>query len=125
MPQNIRIADRTYSRNPEVDRFQIPMDELGPLRMVDIPEHSHLEVLGLPLPPEGVEFEMWLVNNGADLSIYGGASIRVTPDTAQHAAARLRRAFTDKFVDGSSRYPQISVEDFAGRIVDPIIRTIV
>ncbi len=115
MPQNISIADRTYGRNPAVDRFQIPMGELGALRMVDIPEHSHLEVLGLPLPPEDVEFEMWIVNNGADLSIYGGASIRVTPDTAQHAAARLRRAFPDKFVDGSSRYPQISVEDFAGR----------
>lgn len=114
MPQNIRIADRTYSRNPEVDRFQIPMGELGPLRMVDIPEHSHLEVLGLPLPPEDVEFEMWIVNNGEELSIYGGASIRVTPDTAHHAVARLRRAFPDPSKPGSSYVPKISIdEDYA------------
>lgn len=120
MAQTIRIADRTYSLNPEVDRYQIPMDELGPLRMIDIPAHSHLEILGLPMPDEDVEYEMWIMNSDEDgsdegLSVYGGASIRVTPETAQHAATRLRRAFPDKFVEGSSCYPRISIEDFAGR----------
>ena len=119
MASTIRIEDRVYRRNPDVDRFQIALDELGDLRMIDIPAHSHLEVLGIQ-PIVGVDSEMWLVNCGDDgsdecLSVYGGASISVTPETGRHAAARLRRAFPDTLVPGASRHPQISVEDFAGR----------
>jgi hypothetical protein len=120
MASTIRVGDRIYPRNPEVNRFQIPLNELGNLRMVDIPAHSHLEVLGLRVPVSGVDCEMWLVNGGDDgsdeyLAVYGGASIPVAPETAQHAVARLRRAFPDRLVPGASRHPQISVEDFAGR----------
>lgn len=116
----IRIQDRVYHRNPEVDRFQIELEELGGLRMADIPAHSHLEVLGIPMPAAGIECEVWAVNSGDDssdeyLSIYGGASIPVTLETAQHAAARLRRAFPDIHPYGHRRNPQITVEDFAGR----------
>jgi hypothetical protein len=111
----IKIDGRIYRRNIEVDRFQVPLTELGSLRMVDIPANSHLEVLGIPMPPAEFEPEVWLMNDGQDLCIYGGASIPVTPDTAMRAAARLGRAFPPIHPYDSRRNPQISVEDFANR----------
>lgn len=88
--------------------------------MIDIPAHSHLEVLGLTTPSDDVECEMWLVNGGDAgddeyLSVYGGASIPVSQENSRWATTRLRRAFPDVLVPGASRTPQISVEDFAGR----------
>jgi len=88
--------------------------------MADIPAHSHLEVLGLPMPTSGVGCEMWIVNGGDDdsdeyLSVYGGASIPVTEETAKYAVARLKRAFPDMFAYGNRRNPQFSVEDLPGR----------
>ena len=111
----IKIDGRIYCRNPEVDRFQVPLTELSSLRMVDIPANSHLEVLEIPMPPAEFEPEVWLVNNGEDLCIYGGASIPVTPETAMRATARLRRAFPPLHPYDSRRNPQITVEDFANR----------
>jgi hypothetical protein len=122
MPRSdsIRIEDRVYHRNPEVDRFQIDLNDLGELRMADIPAHSHLEVLGIPMPETVFECEVWVVNGGDDssdeyLSVYGGASIAVTPDTASHAVARLKRAFPNMHPYDRRRNPEFSVEDFAGR----------
>jgi hypothetical protein len=43
--REIIIAGRVYRKNPEVDRYQIHINELGDLRMSDIPPHSHLEIL--------------------------------------------------------------------------------
>lgn len=117
---SIQVEGRVYHRNPEVDRFQIPLSELGALRMVDVPAHSHLEVLGIPMPPAEFEPEVWIVNGGEtasdeQLSIYGGASIPVTPDTAMQAVARLRRAFPALHPYDTRRNPKFSVEDFANR----------
>lgn len=47
---SIHIEDRVYYRNPELDRFQIDLKDLGELRMADIPAHSTLEVLGIQMP---------------------------------------------------------------------------
>lgn len=116
----IRIQDRIYNLNPEVDRFQIDISELGDLRMIDIPAHSHLEVLGIPMPGEGFECEMWIVNGGESgedehLSIYGGAHISITPELAPRVTARLRRAFPDLHEYDRRRNPEIYVENFANR----------
>lgn len=118
---SIRIGDRVYHRNWQVDRFQIPLEELGDLRMCDIPPHSHLEVLGIPMPPAEFEPEVRIVNGGDDadnefISVYGGASIPVTYESAHLAVARLQRAFP-----GPPAYwagndiPRISVENWANR----------
>ncbi len=74
----IVIDGRSYRRNPSVDRFQIPLNELGNLRMIDIPGRSHLEVLGLPVPVGPAKTECYAVHaghagvDGEDFSIYGG-----------------------------------------------------
>jgi hypothetical protein len=47
---DIRIAPRTYSLNPECNRYQVPLGELDALRMSDIPPHHHPEVMGVPMP---------------------------------------------------------------------------
>jgi len=47
---SISIEGRTYHRNPKVDRYQISYDELGDLRMKDIPRQSHVEIMNLPVP---------------------------------------------------------------------------
>ena len=57
---SIHIEDRVYHRNPEVDRFQIDLKDLGELRMADIPAHSHLEVLGIQMPESEFECEVWV-----------------------------------------------------------------
>jgi hypothetical protein len=89
----IQLHGHVYRRDPAVGRFQIPLDDLGDLRMADIPVHSHFEVLGIPWPEAPVEAEMWIMNSGDDLCIYGGASIPTTPQSASRAMARLRQAF--------------------------------
>jgi hypothetical protein len=116
----IQIQDRTYHRNPTVDRFQIELDDLADLRMAEIPAHSHLEILGIPMVVKEFECEMWLVNGGdvgtdEYLSIYGGASIPVTRDTAPRARARLGRAFPDIDEYNQAATANISVADFPGR----------
>ena len=116
----IRIQGRIYHRNPEVDRFQIELNQLGDLRMVDLPAHSHLEVLGIPMPHDGVICEMWVLNAGDDgtdkhLAVYGGASLPVTVDTASRGKERLRRAFPDTRAYHLGRDAEISVDAFGDR----------
>ena len=116
----IRIQDRIYHRNPEVDRFQIELDQLSDLRMVDIPARSHLEVLGIPMPHDGAICEMWVLNAGDDgtdeyLTVYGGASLPVTVDTASRGKERLRRAFPDTHAYPLGRDAEISVDGFRDR----------
>lgn len=94
----IAIEDRTYSLNPECNRYQVPLEELASLRMIDIPPHHHLEVLGVPVPTDQTECELWVLNAGdpgedEHLSVYGGAWIPVTEQNAERELARIQRAF--------------------------------
>ncbi len=118
---NVLFVDgRIYHRNPDVDRFQIPLSELGSLRMVDIPANSHLELLGIPFPTEEYECELWIVNGGKAntdefLSVYGGASKKVTEQSAPYELARLKKAFPDIYPLGHRQNPELSVENFMER----------
>jgi hypothetical protein len=112
----IRIGGRTFAMNPECNRYQVPLDQLGSLRMIDIPPHHHLEVLDVPLPTGEIECELWLVNAGdagtdEQLSVYGGAWIPVTPATAEKALARLRRAFPKFHPYDARKNPQFEIAD--------------
>ncbi len=60
--REIMTSGRVYRKNPEVDRYQIHLDDLGDLRMRDIPPHSHLEILGLPEPKGVVNMECYGLN---------------------------------------------------------------
>ena len=60
----VRIGERTYVENPRVNRYQIPLGELGDLRMMDIPAHSHVEIIDIPAPECAVSAEVFGVNGG-------------------------------------------------------------
>jgi len=117
---DIRIGNRTYSLNPECNRYQVPLEELDALRMIDIPPHHHLEVMGVPMPTGEIECELWLVNAGDEgtdehLSVYGGAWIPVTPDNAERELARLQRAFPSLHRYDARKSPKFEIEDILHR----------
>ena len=63
---------------------------------------------------------MYVVNGGEDgsdehLSVYGGAHLSVTAETALRTRARLRRAFPDSHEYDRRRNPEISVEEHRDR----------
>jgi len=116
----IRIQDRVYALNLECNRYQVPLDELGSLRMIDIPPHHHLEVLGVPVPAGDIECELWLVNGGDAgtdeyLSVYGGAWIPVTTETANRMLLRLRRAFPNLHPFDAKKNPEFEIGDLMNR----------
>jgi hypothetical protein len=96
---SISIEGRTYQRNPEVDRYQIPYDELGDLRMKDIPRQSHVEIMNLPVP-DGVQVKFYAVNGSSDTKpsffIYGGPQVQcATADEAVRVLSKMKRSFPD------------------------------
>jgi hypothetical protein len=105
---------RSYRRNRSVDRFQIPLNELGNLRMADIPPRTHVEILGLPEPRGiyNVEYYGLNVGNQHELSVYGGASFKVAISDRERMMSRLYRAFPhlDPKADGTFRSPEIMSE---------------
>lgn len=113
--RTININGRVYRRNPDVDRYQIDLKDLGELCMADIPAHSHLEIMGLPKSEEGFEFEVFGLNGGDEgddeyLEVYGGATITVRNDERSRVVARLRRAFPERNKHGLFPNPHISTE---------------
>lgn len=122
--RDIRIGGRVYRKNPAVDRFQLHLDELGDFRMIEIPPHSTVELLGLPEPQGASEMECTAVNGGDQgeseyLTLYGGASFLVGLDERARIIRRLQRAFPLMEPDdnGRMRNPEIST-----RIVDGQLR---
>ncbi len=108
----IVIGDQIYLRNPTVDRYQIPINELGSLQMREVPPHSHLEILGVTAPPGAYEAEFYVLNSGdlgetEQLSVYGGVGFEVEEKDAQISLRRLRQAFPycDEYI--GTRNPQI------------------
>jgi hypothetical protein len=96
--RTIDINGRSYQKNPEVDRYQIDVSELGNLRMRDIPPNSHLEIVGLPAPKGAGAIEVYGLNSGRDsdlsnLSVYGGVTFDVTAEERPRVYERLTRAF--------------------------------
>ena len=115
--REIMISGRVYRKNPEVDRYQIHLDDLGDLRMRDIPPHSHLEILGLPEPKGVVNMECYGLNEGDEgdheyLEVYGGATFRVGADERSEILSRLRYAFPDMDPEGQEmvRNPYITAK---------------
>lgn len=119
----IMISGRAYRKNPEVDRYQIHLDELGDLRMNEIPPHSHVEILGIPGPSGACELEVFGLNAGDEgereyLEVYGGASFKVEADQRPRIVARLRRAFPqDPEAEGIFPNPHISTHRVPGGIL--------
>jgi len=121
----ITIGSQVHRKNPAVDRYQIRFEDLGDLRMREIPPHSHLEVQGLPQPSGVFDMEVYALNAGDEgeheyLSVYGGASFRASAGCGHRLVTRLRQAFPDmdpnqqKFL----RNPHISSEQVeAGDVV--------
>jgi hypothetical protein len=111
----IIISGHVYRKNPEVDRFQIRLEDLGELRMMDIPPSSHLEIMNLPAPRGASGMECYGVNmgNSEALDVYGGASFIVRPEEEHRIISRLRRCFPEQeLVQNTygSRNPQIISE---------------
>jgi hypothetical protein len=105
----IVIEGRAYHRNPGVDRYQIPLTELGDLPIRDVPRNSHLEITELPRP-EGVSLEFYAVNNGSDLSIYGGPTVPCKSiEEANRIAGKMRRLFMGLELPGNAPSLQFSV----------------
>ena len=125
--REIIISGRIYRRNPEVDRYQIHLNELGDLRMSDIPPHSHLEILGLPEPKDLVEMECYGLNGGSegsyeDLDVYGGATFKVAADERSEILSRLHYAFPgmDPYGQEFIHNPRVSLK----RVDDGILAQI-
>lgn len=111
--QYIRIGNRTYGVNAEVERYQIPFGELGDLRVNQIPPHSHIEILGLATPTEGDQANVYGLNAGDSgsnehLQVYGGISLPVPEGQRNRVLLRLRRAFPEIETDGFLPNPHIT-----------------
>lgn len=104
MRPEIIIDGRIYKRNPGVDRYQIPIHELGNLKMKDIPISSHLEILDMEIPKEASEYELYGLNNG-ELSVYGGISIEVKKENASKTIDRMKIAFPHNYDLGMLKNP--------------------
>ena len=127
MGRTITISGRVYRKNPEVDRYQIHLDDLGDLRMQDIPPNSHLEILGLPEPRDAEVVEVYGLNNGSELSVYGGVSFKVPTGEASRIVARLRRAFPSMVPNGQRGFEIPSIRTYLvedGIIVDVFLNLI-
>ena len=117
------VSGRVYHKNPQVDRYQIQLDELGDLRMREIPPHSHVEILGIPLPRGACELEVYGLNAGDEgepdyLEVYGGSSFKVDVDDRTRIVARLRRSFPqDPDAEGFLPNPHISTRRIPGGIL--------
>ena len=92
--------------------------------MIDIPAHSHVEILGLPEPRGASGAECYGVNGGDEgtteyLSVYGGASFSVGLNERSRILSRLRRAFPPMDPDeyGNMQNPKISTEIFRGGVI--------
>lgn len=109
--QQIKIGSRVYYKNPEVDRYQVHLNELENFPMGQIPPHSHVEVLGLPEPHGLSSMECYGLNDGQELSVYGGPSILFPQGDRARIVARLHRAFpySDPDERGHIRNPTISL----------------
>lgn len=110
----ITVSGRLYTKNPDVDRYQIDVAELDDLRMCDIPPHSHLEIMGLPVQ-DGAEFEVYGLNMDdpgiyEGLCVYGGVGFRVEPNDVPRTVLRLQQAFPHTAADpyGFARNPQVT-----------------
>ena len=109
MSRPIVIGSRVYPRNPEVDRYQIALEDLSDFRMSQIPAHSHVEVLGLPEPHGLSSMECYGLNNGDELSVYGGPSIIFPEGDRVRIKARLHRAFPYADLDDCGLYRNLSI----------------
>lgn len=104
----IKVDGRVYHRNTDVDRYQIPVSELSTLAMRDVPPHSHLEILDLPLPKDALGAEVYALNNGQSLSVYGGVDYKVPETHRSRTLAKFKKAFPDLGQDGFFSNPGFS-----------------
>jgi hypothetical protein len=116
MRPEIIIDGRIYKRNPGVDRYQIPIHELGDLKMKDIPISSHLEILDMEIPQETSDYELYGLNNG-EFSVYGGISIEVKKENASKVIDRMRIAFPNEYNLGSMKNPHFQLIEKENGIV--------
>lgn len=113
----LTIGDRTYLRNLDVDRFQVPFDELGDLRAKDLPGHAHVEIMWQPSAPMFSSFELYALNGGdggtdEHACVYGGASIKCgSEQDALRMFARCCRVFPKVRRDRTRTDPDIEIMD--------------
>ncbi len=98
----ITIGDKTYRK--EGPWFRVPFDNLGDFRIRDLPPHSSLEVTGLPTPPEGWDYGITAINDGTNLSLYGGPEFTTT-ERDGNAEESLRRRVEWLVRNGTLRDP--------------------
>lgn len=111
MKPDISIDGRIYKLNPKVDRYQIPVSELGSMKMRDIPKHSHVEITSIELPKDACEYELYGLNSGEDVCIYGGISIETNKETASRVIDRMRIAFPSEYHLGNVKNPQFNIRE--------------
>jgi TIR domain len=98
----IVIEGRVYHRNPGVDRYQIPLRELGDLPIRDVPPNSHLEITELPRPDD-TSLEFYAVNDGSGFSIYGGPTVPCSSIAeANRIATKMRHLFLGLRLPGAT-----------------------
>jgi len=95
--REITIFGRVYRRNPEVDRYQIHLDELEGLEMREIPTHSHLKILGLPEPKGVCSIEVFGLNAGPSRCPFPPLCSGRTRGTKPTASRRLSPALGSHF----------------------------
>jgi hypothetical protein len=98
----IKIGDKIYRK--EGPWFRVPFDDLGDFRLRDLPPHSSLEVLGVPTAPEGWDYGITAVNDGSNLSLYGGPEF-ATIERDSHAEEAVRRRVDRLVRNGVLRDP--------------------
>ena len=108
----IKIGGRVYRKNPEVDRYQVHIDDLGDLRMNQIPSNSHLEIMGIVAPRDADNLEVY----GLHLELYGGVSFKVVAEERLRILTRLRRAFPEMESNGLLPNPWITAKPVDGGI---------
>lgn len=90
------VAGRSYAKvYPGV--YEIPASAFGDLRMGEIPAHSTVKVIDLPIPPPDHEFYLTVTNGGDEgddeyLTVFGSAAFETEVDAIRRMN-RIRRTY--------------------------------
>jgi hypothetical protein len=97
----LTIGDRTYRKvYPGV--FPVPVSALGDFRMIDIPAHSTIQLIDLPVSEVGYDLSLNVTNGGDEgedkyLTVFGCAGFVLPLDTDRteidRKMNRIRRAY--------------------------------
>lgn len=110
------VSGQVFFKNPEVDRYQVPLGDLGDLRMCDIPCKSHVEITGVSLLDGISSFELYALHSGdykdeGTLEVYGGFDLAIPDGDADCHIRRVERSLPNITPQSMMRNPFVELRE--------------